>query len=149
MGGYLCLRIACWIVGIFVAVFPTLFAVGVSVLVWPLLRAASVINQKGEFRDVLFVLVVAGSLGISVIADFLYSSGAKGPPAEWLRTITILLLIANIFVICGGLVGFIVLPSHGLIDTAWLQDVVIGVFVCLAVGFATEVVVSAANHRYR
>jgi hypothetical protein len=149
MGGYLCLRIACWVVGIFVAVFPTLFAVGVPVLVWPLLRAATVINQKGEFRDVLFVLVVAGSLGISVIVDFLYSSGGKGPPAEWLRTTTILLLIANMFVICGGLVGFVVLPSHGLIDASWLADVVIGVLMCLVVGLATEVVVSAANHSYR
>jgi cytochrome c oxidase subunit IV len=104
-------------------------------------------NQAGQFRDLVFVIVVVSVLGISVILDFLYVHFSEAHGA--LRWSVILLMIGNILALGSGLVCFIGLkPNVTVTDWRWLEINYILILGAVVIGLLTEIVISSANHTY-
>jgi len=144
---YLCIRIVLWLVGVGIALFPTLHTVGISGLSLNPYQEALAVNQTGQYRDLVFVIVVVSVLGISVIIDFLFVHFAQANQA--LKAAVIFLMIGNILALGSGLVCFLGLPPHSpVVDLNWLQLNYMLILVASAIGLVTEVTISAANHVY-
>ena len=144
---YLSIRAALWFVAVAISLIPALHAVGWEIFTLPPYDCAEVINKEGDFREVVFVIVVVGSLGISVIFDFLYLNYLKLHQA--LMGTVIMLMLGNILSLAAGLVCFITLPYRGpLQDLRWLDIDYKFILTALVIEIATELVVSTAHHHY-
>lgn len=69
---YVFLRLFLWVIGVFVSLFPTLYALGTDAFQGNVVVLATLINNHGQFRDVLFVLVTVAVLELSLLCDFVY-----------------------------------------------------------------------------
>ena len=148
MFGYVLLRLVLWVIGIAISVFPTLNLVGWDAVDWPL-EAASVINQAGKMRDLLFILVVVGALEFSLLLDFFYVNTAKLGQNRALLFAAIILVILNIIVLASSLTGFVYLPGDYKLTVYGFSKIIQIIVAGGIIGLVTEVVISCANHHYR
>lgn len=144
---YMIIRVVLWLVGVGIALFPTLNTVGISGLSVDPYKSAVAVNLTGQFRDFVFVIVIVSVLGISVIIDFLFVKFSNVNQA--LKAIVIILMIGNILALGSGLVCFLGLPSHSPVgDLNWLNTNYYLILTALTIGFLTEIVISIANYVY-
>jgi hypothetical protein len=144
---YLSIRAVLWFVAVLISLVPALYSVGAAVFSLPPYDCALVINAAGNFREAVFVIVVVGSLGISVIIDFWYVHNAKAHQA--LTGVVILLMLGNMLSLVSGVICFIVIPEREpLKDLQWLALDYKFILTALVIGLLTELVVSTANHHY-
>src|SRR5271169_893113 len=134
MGWYLIIRIVLWLVGVGISLFPTLHTVGIDGLSLQPFQSAVAINGTGQFRDLVFVIVIVSVLGISVILDFLFVKFSEVNQA--IKAVVIFLMIGNILALGSGLTCFIGLPHNSpIVDPHWLNinyGLILG---ALAIGF--------------
>jgi hypothetical protein len=144
-GAYLTVRLILWISGVFIAFLPTLLA-SPELSLNPV-ESARIINRAGLFHDLFFIVVPAAVLGLSMSFDFLCINLTRlsATSGSW----SILALLANIFGLASGLVGFLLIPPEKVIvgnpltTYSWL--IVLGLFF----SFITEIGISWMHEQER
>jgi hypothetical protein len=124
-----------------IAVFPTVWKIDGDVPFWGCL---DVINEQSRFRELLFALVPAVALPISTITDFLTASRDAD---EVEKLSALVALLANVFFLSAGFVGFFTIPDDVALGHSpfvlysWVLKI------GLLVSLVTEVWISIANKR--
>jgi hypothetical protein len=148
MLGYVIIRVFLWVIGVAISVFPTLNLVGWAAVDWPL-EAATVVNQAGKMRDLLFILVVVAALEFSLLVDFFYVNTIRLGHNRTLLFAAILLVILNLIVLASSLTGFVYLPGDYRLTDYGFSKIVQIIAAGGLIGLVTEIVISCANHHYR
>lgn len=98
-------RIAIWLIGISVAMYPALHATDFTPS-WSFRQIAWQINLSGHFRDFFYVIVVGTAISMTNLWDNMLHTGSANVPT-WQRVIAITALAIDVIVLLYGTGHFV------------------------------------------
>jgi hypothetical protein len=133
-------RLLLWLAAAALALFPTVWALdswGLSI-VWD-------INEHKHFRDLFFLLAPTSALALATTLDYIWGNNIS----RTARNAAIMALLANIFVLLSGFLGFFTIQDDTKLNDNQFHTFCWVIAVGMILTLATELWISGAGERRR